>query len=148
MPREWLAIDVGATKGKHAKKHVERSDFKEIRELPRREEGDGSTVISYQLAGLWFGQTRFEGATYQTLEIPGAGHIEIEGAPELPQQGLLVAIPENADVTEVVFSSEGRWTRRLLNPVRPVSKPVRGMEKPQYIPDPKIYGKATLVPWW
>jgi len=146
MPREWLAIDDGASKGKHAKQRVERSDFKEIRELPRREEGDGITVISYQIAGLWFGQSRFEGSTYHTLEIPGAGHIEVEGSPELPQQGLFVAIPENADVTEVKFSSEGTWTRKLLKPVRPVSRPVRGMERPQYVPDPMLYRTEQLYP--
>jgi hypothetical protein len=149
---EWLTIKRGAIKGEHAKKRLKGiSDFKRIREILPNEEGVGSTSIAYEIAGLWVGQTAFEGKTYQTLEIPGAGNIEIEGAPELPQEGLFVAIPENADVAGVVFSSEGRWKHRLQNPVRPVSKPVRRKERPEYNPDPRIYepdrnGRVRLYP--
>ena len=102
--RTWQAIEEDVIEGKHADKRVEHTDFSTIRRMRLDQRGDGYTTISYKLAGMWFGQSVFENTTYQTLEIPGAGHIEPEGAPELPQEGIFVAIPENAEITDVTYS--------------------------------------------
>jgi hypothetical protein len=144
--RTWQAIKRAAIEGEQADKRVVRSDFSRIRSMRIDQEATGSTRISYELSGMWFGQSVFRDTTYETLEIPGAGNIQIEGEPELPQEGLFVAIPENADFAEVRRLEMDVKEIPGEHLVRPASRPVRETERPEYFPNRGIYGSNRAYP--
>ena len=144
--RTWKAIKSGAAEGEQAVKMVTATDFAQIRSMRLNEQPTGGTKISYKLAGMWFAQSVFRDTIYETIDVPGAGNMQIEGAPQLPQEGLFVAIPENADVTEVVLLSKEEEDIIAEHLVRPASKPVQESEEPTYIPNKEIYENDEPYP--
>ena len=52
--------------------------------------------IAYEFHGYWEETLVCQGEKYCKIEIEGGGHLQTVGAPNLPQEGIYVNIPENA----------------------------------------------------
>ena len=144
--RKWISIVSDAKEGESSEKRVVSSNFKHIRSIGVDDSGTGSTKISYKVRGMWRDIFAFKDTAYDTLKIPDAGRMQIEGAPEIPQEGLFVAIPENAEVKEVkiINKKENELTGEYY--VLPASKPILEGEEPEHIPKKEIYESDESFP--
>jgi len=144
--RKWISIVSDAKEGESSEKRVVSSNFKHIRSIGVDDSGTRSTKISYKVRGIWRDIFTYNGTAFDTLKIPDAGRMQIEGAPEIPQEGLFVAIPENAEVKEVkiINKKENKLTGEYY--VLPASKPILEGEEPEYIPKKEIYESDESFP--
>ncbi len=71
--------------------------------------------VNYTVSGAWEGDLN----GFQEIEIPGATHVEEEGAPAVPKDGIFIAIPVDAEdvsvqvVDKTMYNIEGDLS---LNP--------------------------------
>jgi hypothetical protein len=97
--------------------------------------------VTYETTGLWESTLQSAGEiSFKEIEIPNIGQNLEPGEPSLPQEGLYVAIPAGARVTEIRVISEKKKTFELENPVKPAPQPtVDKRAPPQFIPNKDIY---------
>lgn len=144
--RKWVPIVSEAEEGEKSEKKVVSSDFMDIRTKGIDQSGEGRTRITYHAKGMWKDVLPFRGTHYDTLSVPDAGRIQIEGVPEIPQEGLFVAIPENAEVKEVNITGKKEKELDGTYYMLPASRPFREGEEPEYIPKEEIYESDELFP--
>lgn len=144
--RKWVSIVSDAKKGEASEKNVVSSDFRDVRMRSIEESGTGHTRVTYHVKGMWKDIFSSKGTDYDTLSVPDAGRMHREGAPEIPQEGLFVAVPENAEVKEVKVIGKKEKELDGSYYMLPASKPVREGEEPDYTPKKEIYESDTLFP--
>lgn len=84
--------------------------------------------VSYTLNGLWMGKEKIGRIEYDVLELPGGGATEIEGQPELPTEGLFVALPKGATNVSVKVASATREIQKQKYLIKPVPKQITEIE--------------------
>lgn len=144
--KKWISVVSDAKKGEASVKKVVSSNFKDVRIRSIDESATGSTKVTYQVRGIWKDIFSFKDTDYDTLNVSDAGHIQIEGSPEIPQEGLFVAIPENAEVKEVKVISKKEKELDGEYYILPASKPVLEGEEPEHIPNKEIYESDEPFP--
>lgn len=144
--RKWIVTKAGAAEGERSAKSVVKSGYKEMFAMSVDEQGLQTTRVSYQLKGLWQDALTHKGTDYDTFETMDSGYMQDVGAPRVPQEGVYVAIPENAEVKEVkVVSKSERELDGEFN-VLPAPKPVFEEDEEQYIPNKEIYESEDPFP--
>jgi hypothetical protein len=109
-------------------------------------QGVETTSVSYDLKGLWQGMLTHKDTDYDFFDTIDSGYMQEVGAPRVPQEGVYVAIPENAEVNEVkVVSKTEKELDGEFN-ILPAPKPVFEGEEEEFIPDKKIYDSDDLFP--
>lgn len=144
--KKWIPVVSDAKEEEASVKKVVSSNFKDVRMKTLDESAVGSTKVTYQVRGIWEDIFSFKGTDYDTLNVPDAGRMQIEGSPEIPQEGLFVAIPENAEVKEVKVISKKEKELDAGYYILPASKPVLEGEEPEYIPNKEIYESGEPFP--
>lgn len=144
--RKWISASGKAKIGKEADKSVTRTDYSRIRGLAINSQGTGSTIVKYELTGVWMDELEYKGKQFDLIDIPSAGIYTQPGHPAVPQEGLFVAVPPNAKVSNVKLL---KTTERELDGqynLIPVPEPTIEGQKIEYKPDVNIYGIDTPVP--
>ena len=95
--RKWIGLIDTAEEDTSPIFEIERSTTPLVTETMRDGGQRTSLTILYQVGGAWQGSVQL----YQTLDVPGTSHIDEEGAPAVPKDGLFVALPEDARDVEV-----------------------------------------------
>lgn len=144
--RSWKAIVPGAAEGARSVKKVLKSGYQNMFAESKKEQFVESTYVFYQLKGLWHDIITHKGKNYDTFEIIDTGHMSEEGAPRVPQEGIYVAIPENAEVVEVKIVNKTEKELEGKIDLLPAPKPVFEGEEIEYIPNKKIYESNDPFP--
>ena len=144
--RKWTAIAAEAAEGEKSAKNVVRSGYKNMFAMAVDAQGQETTRVSYQLKGLWQDMLSYEGTEYDTFDTIDSGYMQEVGAPRVPQEGVYVAIPENAVVKDVKVIEKTQKELEGTFHVLPAAKPVFEEEKEEYIPNKEIYESEDLYP--
>jgi hypothetical protein len=144
--RKWLSVTPDSTDGEHSRKQVVSSDLRTILRMDVDEAGTGCTRVHFELPGLWHDSFDHSGSSYDLLETDEGGYMQVEGSPRIPQEGLFIAIPENAIITavKVVGKTEVPLDGQFL--ILPAPKPVFEGQPVEHKPDPAVYGKDQAFP--
>lgn len=139
LKSEWLSL-----KPEHsninirAEKRILHSDFPET-------SGSETGVIqfTYEPSGYWL--NRMDTGEV-SIDFPGAAHIQQPGAPNLVQEGLLVAIPRGARIlsAEATDIKKEAYTEDVK--IIPTPTPVKNSDPYIYAPDPFIYNTDSFYP--
>ena len=148
--KSWIAIKKGSKEDTSSTKKVQKSGLAALRGIALDQEKRESTHITYELNGLWKGAFKVNSTEYDTLTVPGAGAIASEGLPEIPQEGIFVAVPNGATNFEIKVVKKkmkhvpGAWQ------IKPAPKPVTEKEylagKGEYHPKQDVYGSDKEFP--
>jgi hypothetical protein len=148
--RSWIAVQKGATEDAPSAKKVQKSGIAAVRDLVLARARRGTTRVVFELGGAWKGTFATGGKTFDTLSVPGAGSISREGYPEIPQEGIFVAVPLGASkitvevVKKTMQEAPGTWN------IRPAPKAVTEKEhlagKDEFKPKADIYGSDEEYP--
>lgn len=95
--------------------------------------------VTYEVKGIWEGKIHYDGTDYDTIDVPDAGRMSEIGAPMIPQEGLFVAIPMNANVKGVEVKSKKEKELKGKYHLLPAPVPTVDGEEDRYIPDLDIY---------
>lgn len=87
-----------------------------------------TTEFTFELPGVHAGKTAGVRQALQSLSFPGSGHHTVIGAPDVPQEGLFIAIPLNAEGVDVRVKEKKSSTIRGKFQLAPVPKPVKEKE--------------------
>lgn len=146
----WVPIKKGAPADAPAAKTVRKSGLAAVRGVAFDQVEHRTTTVTYALGGLWQGAFTFRNQNYDTLAAPRGGAVTEEGAPELPQEGIFVAVPNGATnisvrlVRKTMQQLDGVWR------VKPAPKPITEAEyiagKEEYRPRPEIYDSDNEYP--
>lgn len=144
--RKWIPVVSGAKEAESSIKEVISSGYVDVRKAALDQGAVGKTRVKYQARGMWQDTLSYEGADFDTLKAPSAGRMQVPGAPEIPQEGLFVAVPANAEVkgVQVISKKERELSGKFT--ILPASKPVIEGVKPEHIPDPQIYDSDEPFP--
>lgn len=147
---KWMPMKRGAKEDAPSAKKVEKSGLRALRGVALDEPRRGSTRITYELGGAWKGTFQHAEATYDTVSVPRAATTSEEGAPEIPQEGIYVAVPNGATNVEVevvqkkMQPAPGTWK------LRPAPKPITEQEylegKEEYRPKNEFYDSDEEYP--
>lgn len=103
--------------------------------------------VKYETKGLWNIDIAKDDITYQELQIPDIGQNIEPGEPSLPQEGLYVAIPDDATVTDIKVSDTRKKVFKLSNPVKPAPQPTTDPSgAPELVPKQEIYDLEDAYP--
>ena len=148
--KQWIPIRRNVREGTPAKKSVQKSGMSALRGVAVDQALRSSTRVSYQLNGAWKGTFAVAQTEYDTLTVPSGGVASEEGMPEIPQEGIFVAVPKGASNIEVKVvrkSTEvlpGQWR------LKPAPKPITEREylegKEEIRPSPAVYSSAQEYP--
>jgi len=138
MKREWLAVSATSS-DKISQKTVSSGSLKD-------DEHIGSIRIRYELKGLWKDKIEYNGQEYIYFVSNETGNTQEVGAPLLPQEGLLVALPSNARFKELKVVDSRQKEMKTEMTVLPTPKPVREWKEVKYIPDPRYYQSQKEFP--
>ncbi len=144
--RRWLRVDPRSEEGQVSEKNILSSDFALIHEKSADETGVGSTVVRYVLKGLWQDTLSHRGSDYSSFDMLDSGHMQEAGAPQIPQEGLYVAIPENATFKELKVLDVTEEELDEKHNFLPAPKPVFEGEEVEYEPLPEIYESDERFP--
>ena len=75
--------------------------------------------IAYEFHGYWEETLVCQGEKYCKIEIEGGGHLQTVGAPNLPQEGIYVNIPENAKFLNLQVGECHEKTIEVEYPIAP-----------------------------
>ncbi len=150
MVKEWIPIQKGAKEDSASVKKVKKSGLKAPRGIAPDQVRRGVTRITYETGGVWKGTFEHGQVTYDTLSVPRAATTAEEGGPEIPQEGIYVAVPDGAtNVSVKVFDKKmqpvpGAWK------LRPAPKPITEAEyiagKEEYLPRSEFYDSDDEYP--
>ncbi|HMN01996.1 MAG TPA: C25 family cysteine peptidase [Geobacter anodireducens] len=148
--QQWISVRKGAKEDAPSAKKVQKSGIAAVRDRTVARARRGSTKVVYELGGAWKGTFAAGSKQYDTLYVPGAGSAAQEGYPEIPQEGIFVAVPlgaKNITVTVVKKTMQevpGTWN------LRPAPKPVTEEEhlagKDEFKPKAEVYGSDKEFP--
>jgi len=100
--------------------------------------------VTYETKGMWniAGESNFD-----EIEVPNVGQNLEPGEPALPQEGIYIALPAGATVSEIKVVKEEKKTIKLNKKLKPAPTPTFDEhEPPQYIPKTDIYEKDEVFP--
>ena len=93
MKKEWVAVTTVSD---------DRISQKTVSQEPSKDGGNtGCIRVRYELKGLWKSKIEYGEQEYMSLGSNETGNTQEVGAPSLPQEGLLVALPSNARFKEL-----------------------------------------------
>ncbi|MFN8464341.1 MAG: C25 family cysteine peptidase [Caldilineaceae bacterium] len=148
--QQWIPIKRGAAEGTPADKQVKKSGLGALRDVTLNQSTRGSTRVIYQLNGAWKGAFTAAQTQYDTIAVPRAAVASDEGLPEIPQEGIFVAVPNevvNIKVKVVRKSTQvlpGVWR------LKPAPKSITEREyvegKEEYKPNPSVYESNREFP--
>lgn len=148
--KSWIAIKKGSKENMPSTKKVQTSGLAALKGIALDQKKRETTQITYDLNGLWKGVFKASNTEYDTLAVPGAGSIASEGLPEIPQEGIFVAVPNGATNFEVKVIKKkmkhipGAWQ------LKPAPKPITEEEylagKEEYRPKQDVYGSDIEFP--
>jgi hypothetical protein len=148
--QEWVPLKKGAKENSPALKKVKESGLKTLRGVKSGASQRFSSVITYETNGFWKKTFSAGKMTFDLVDIPRAGRIADEGLPELPQEGIFVAIPKNSGKIKI------KVTDKKLHPlpgkfaIRPAPKPITEGEylqgKERFQTNSKIYDSDSPFP--
>ncbi|MHA1267262.1 MAG: C25 family peptidase propeptide domain-containing protein [Candidatus Helarchaeota archaeon] len=104
--------------------------------------------VVYETKGLWASTLKVsDNLFYEDIQIPAIGqHLE-PGEPSIPQEGLYVAIPEEATILNIRVAKTKKKTIQLTHKLKPAPEPTKDPEsKPAINPKQEIYGKDAVFP--
>ncbi len=141
LNREWISFsleDSNSNINREAQKMIIHSDF-----LQTSDNDIGEILLTYKPQGCWINSLDTD---EYSLDFPGADHIKQAGAPELVQEGLLVAIPHGAEIESVEIIDIQKM--HYPNPLKivPVPVPTKNTEEFRIAPDPYIYNADAFYP--
>ena len=141
LNREWISFsleDSNSTINGEAQKTIIHSDF-----LQASDNETGEIILTYKPQGCWINNLDTD---EYSLDFPGAGHIKQAGAPELVQEGLLVAIPHGAEIESLEIMDIQKM--HYPNPLKivPAPIPTKNTEVSKAAPDPYIYNTDAFYP--
>lgn len=150
MAQEWIPVKRQAKEGSASVKKVRKSGIRAPRGTTPDQARRGVTLITYETGGVWKGTFDHNQVTYDTLAVPKAATISEEGAPEIPQEGLYVAVPDGAANVSIAIIDKkmqplpGTWK------LRPAPKPITEEEyiagKEEYLPKSELYESDDEYP--
>jgi hypothetical protein len=103
--------------------------------------------VEISFPGMIVEEVEREGTQFQTLRIPGGGHLAHVGLPELPTFGRFIAVPRGAEVEIEVLSSEYRTLQGYT--VYPSQEPfpdLTGAPEPEFVIDADFYSRNRFFP--
>ncbi|MFO8108913.1 MAG: C25 family peptidase propeptide domain-containing protein [Thermoplasmata archaeon] len=102
--------------------------------------------VTYEVKGIWEGKFTYDGIEYDTIDVPDAGRMTDTGAPMIPQEGLFVAIPMNANVKGVEVKSKSENDLKGKYHLLPAPEATVEGKEDRYEPDPDIYESDEPFP--
>lgn len=148
--KSWIAIKRGSKEDTLSTKKVQRSGLKALKDIALDQKKREITQVTYELNGVWKGAFKASGTPYDTLSVPGAGAISSEGLPEIPQEGIFVAVPNGATSFEVKVIQKNMQAVPGAWQLKPAPKPITEEEylagKEEYRPKKDVYGSDKEFP--
>jgi hypothetical protein len=148
--KNWVQIKTGAEEDSPSVKKVMISGLSAIRGLSLDATRRESTQVLYELSGAWKGTFTVAKSRYDTISVPRAGAVSEEGLPEIPQEGIFVAVPKGATNVKVKAVQKkmqvvpGTWK------LKPAPKPIIEEEylagKEEYKSKPEVYNSDNDYP--
>ncbi|NVM27398.1 MAG: hypothetical protein HWN65_01040 [Candidatus Helarchaeota archaeon] len=104
--------------------------------------------VKYETKGLWDVEVQQSAdLVWDELQIPDIGQNLEPGEPSLPQEGLYVAIPDDATVTDIKVVKYKKDTHLLSHQVKPAPQPSTDPSAlPEITPKQEIYEKDDAFP--
>ncbi|HHL33364.1 MAG TPA: hypothetical protein ENJ30_03265 [Desulfobulbaceae bacterium] len=150
MGQEWIPVKRQAKEGSASVKKVRKSGIRDLRGRALDQVRRGVTLITYETGGVWKGTFEHDQITYDTLAVPKAATISEEGVPEIPQEGLYVAVPEGASNVSVKIIDKKMHPMPGTWKLRPAPKPITEEEyiagKEEYLPKSELYESDDEYP--
>lgn len=147
---QWISIKRGSEEDTPSVKKVKKSGLRALRGIALDQPRRGSTRITYELGGVWKGTFQDEQETYDTIASPRAATTSEEGAPEIPQEGIYVAVPNGATNVTVEVVEKKMQAARGTWKLRPAPKPITEQEylegKEEYRPRSEFYDSDDEYP--
>lgn len=141
--QKWLSIAANIEAGEQANKVL-------TKEAGRIASKTNSTSISYTLNGLWTGKEKIGRTEYAVFELPGGGSTDIVGWPELPKEGIFVAVPRGATDITLKASAVQKEILKEKYLVKPVQTPVTEIQsiegKVEFKINEAAYTSAKMYP--
>lgn len=100
--------------------------------------------VIYETKGMWniAGESDFE-----EIEVPTVGQNLEPGEPALPQEGIYVALPAGATVSDIKVIKTEKKTIKLNKKLKPAPTPTLDEHTPpEYIPNSDIYERDEVFP--
>lgn len=139
MKREWLAVSATVSSDKISQKTVSSGSLRDGGHI-------GSIRVRYELKGLWKDKIEYNGQEYVCFISNETGNTQEAGAPLLPQEGLLVALPKNARFKELKVIESRQKEMKIEMTILPTPKSVREGEEVKYIQSPQYYQSQKDFP--
>ncbi len=147
---KWIPIKKGAKQDTPSTKRVRKSGLAAVKGLALDQTIRKATQVTYTLNGAWKGTFSFSQNDFDTLAVPNAAVSNEEGYPEIPQEGIFVAVPQGAANVQVkviqkkMQEMEGDWR------LKPAPKPITEKEylegKEEFTPKTEVYNSNTEYP--
>lgn len=140
MKKEWIKIEDDAEEGTIPKISVPKSGLSQVKGREVDSVEQGSTQVTYTLGGAWKGTFKHSNDVFDTVSVPRAASTTEEGAPEIPQEGIFVAVPKG--VTNIKVKTIHREMKQLSGnyKLKPSPKPITEIE---YIEGKEEYKKKS-----
>ncbi|MHA1231091.1 MAG: C25 family peptidase propeptide domain-containing protein [Candidatus Helarchaeota archaeon] len=115
-------------------------------EFIKSETGDFHKItITYSMKGLWELEKEIADNKFSQIEIPDGGlMLDDPGSPQLPQEGLFIALPDNYDELEISVVETESKVYKLKSDLIPVPKPTR--DATLIVEKGEIYDKDEFYP--
>ena len=140
---KWIAASKKAEKGSPSQKQLAPVS-KAAKDMAT------SVSVEYELSGLWTSVIKEKSKTYTAFSLPSGGRTTEIGAPDLPVEGIFVAIPPNATNLKLSVLSkteEGLKGSFVVNPVAKNLTEIQVLEgELLYEPDEEIYNQNKNYP--
>jgi hypothetical protein len=102
-----------------------------------------SLTVSYNVNGVWQSST----GEFQQLEISGTSHVDEEGFPAVPKDGLFVALPDDASEVEVTLADKQMVPLQEEIYLAPMAQQFTEEEFQEvFEPDPDVYEQDSPYP--
>jgi hypothetical protein len=144
--RKWIPVTPEARSGSSSMKNAILTDLLKVQMGKKDGRASGSTKVVYRLGGVWKDMLSFKGVDFDHLKTPDGALMRVAGLPALPQEGLFIAIPDNAEVKEVLIIDKKEKELEGEYLILPASKPVREGEEETYICDRATYESDEPYP--
>ncbi|MBD3230676.1 MAG: hypothetical protein GF329_21030 [Candidatus Lokiarchaeota archaeon] len=115
-------------------------------ELVEDESGDYYSIkITYKMPGIFKQDRKIKDNLFSQIEIPNAGQmLQSPGSPQIPQEGLFVALPDDAEDIEVEVINSISKEYEMHNDILPVPEPTR--DAPPEMKKDETYEKDKYYP--
>lgn len=140
---KWIPASKKAEQGSASQKQLTPS-------LKSTKSITNSVTVEYELSGLWSSIVKEKGKSYTSFSLPSGGRISEIGAPDLPVEGLFIAVPDSAINVKVSATSKTEEILKGTFNVNPVAKNLTEIQSIEgealFEPDEKIYSENKLYP--